>query len=242
MASRLCGCFLANLNACLRKMRGRRGIDFVMATTPIPTAHVTTPPVIIDPTVPVTDELIAELGARNPDYRFETTADRRLIITPGTGFFSSGGEAELVYQVVGWNHEHGLGHVSSSSGYLTQLDNAVKGPDCTYTSWESIDAQIPAEQDPKAYEQLAPDVTFELTSPTDDLDTLDAKCRNFIANGIKVALLLISRSRSVSFYRPGVEASTAKNLREVIVGPEMPGFILNAQAVFDAGTRRRPNT
>jgi Uma2 family endonuclease len=213
-----------------------------MATTQISTNPITIPPVIIDPTVPVTDELIAALGVRNPDYRFETTADRRLIITPGTGFFPSGGEAELVYQVVGWNHERGLGHVSSSSGYFTQFDNAVKGPDCTYTSWESIDAQIPAERPPKAYEQIAPDVTFELTSPTDDPDTLDSKCRNFIANGIKVALLLISRSRSVAIYRPGVEPSTAENIREVIVGPEMLGFILNAQAVFDASIRRRPNT
>ena len=213
-----------------------------MATTQIPIDHVTIPPVIIDPTVPVTDELIADLGVRNPDYRFETTADRRLVITPGTGFFPSGGEAELVYQVVRWNHEHGLGHVSSSSGYFTQLDNAVKGPDCTYTSSDSIDAQIPVEQAPKAYEQLAPDVTFELTSPTDDLDTLDAKCRNFIANGIKVALLLVSRTRSVAIYRPGAEPSTAENMSEVVVGPEMPGFVLNAQAVFDASTRRRPDT
>ncbi len=118
----------------------------------------------------------------------------------------------------------------------------MKGPDCTYTSWESIDAQIPTERPSKAYEQLAPDVTFEVALPTDDPDTLDAKCRNFIANGIKVALLLISRSRLVTIYRPGVEPRAAENIREVIVGPEMLGFILNAEAVFDASTRRRPNT
>lgn len=211
-----------------------------MATTSVPTGSETIPPVIIDPTTPVTDELIAQLSAKNPGYRFESTADRRLIITPGTGFLASGGEAELNYQVVKWNHENGdPGHVSSSSGYFTQLDDAVKGPDCTYSSWKSIDAQIPPERAPKAYEQLAPDVTFELTSPTDELETLDKKCRGFIANGIKVAVLLISRTRLVAIYRPGAEPSTAENIREVIVGPEMPGFTLDAQAVFDASLRRR---
>jgi Uma2 family endonuclease len=213
-----------------------------MAAIQFPAGDGTVQPVIIDPAVPVTDELIADLATRNPNYRFESTADRRLIITPGTGFFPSGGDAELIYQVVGWNHQHGLGHVSSSSGYFTQLDNAVKGPDCTFTSWENIDAQIPAGRAPQAYEQLAPDVTFELSSPTDDLEALDAKCRNFIANGIKVALLLVSRPGSVAIYRRGVEPSIVKQIREVIVGAEMPGFVLNAQAVFDASIRRQPKT
>jgi hypothetical protein len=65
-----------------------------MATTRARANSESRPPVIIDLSVPITDELLAAICARNPDYRFETTTDRRLIITPGTGIFPSGGEAE----------------------------------------------------------------------------------------------------------------------------------------------------
>lgn len=204
-----------------------------------PDSSHTVAPIVIDLPVPVTDELIAELGYRNPQYRFESSADGRLIVTPGTGFFASGGEAELIRQVGNWSKQLGLGHVSSS-GYFRQLNAAVKGSDCTYTTWESIDAQIPIDGKPQAYEQLAPDVTFELMSPTDDLATLDMKCREFTANDVKVVLLLISRSQSVAMYRTNVEPMYAQDTRAVVVGPAMPGFILDAQAVFAASIRKRP--
>ncbi len=74
---------------------------------------------------------------------------------------------------------------------------------------------------------------------------LDRSSRTFcnprVVERPEVALWLISRSKSVAIYRPDVEPSAAENIREVIVGPKMPGFILHAQAVFDASIRRRPN-
>jgi len=215
---------------------------YIRTMATIQGVHETILPVVLDMPVPLTDDLIASLGSLNPQYRFETTADGRLILTPGTGFFASGGEAELIRQVGNWNKEHGLGHVSSSSGYFKQLDAAVKGPDCTYTTWESIDAQIPLDRKPQAYEQLAPDVTFELTSPTDGFTTLDTKCRGYATNGNKAVLLLISRTQSVATYRPNAEPVYADDIAAVVIGSEMPGFVLDAQAVFAASIRKRPNT
>ena len=200
-------------------------------------------PLMLDIPTPLTDDFIAALGSRNPQYRFETTADGKLIVTPGTGFFASVGEAELIRQVTTWNFAHKLGCVSSSSGYFRlKYTAAVKGPDCTYTSWESIDDQLPLDEEPQAYEQFAPDATFELMSPTDDFTTLDTKCRDFVANGIPVVLLLIWRTQSVATYRPNAKPVYADDISAVVVGPEMPGFVLDAQAVFAASIRKRPST
>jgi Uma2 family endonuclease len=199
-------------------------------------------PIILDVPVPLTDEFIAHLSARNPQYRFETDADGRLVMTPGTGFLASGGEAELVRQVGNWNATCDFGFVTSSSGYFRQMnDAAIKGPDCTYTSWGNIEAQIPPDREDKpAYAQLAPDVTFELTSPTDDLAALETKCGNYLANRIKVAVLLVAKDQSARLYRPNREPVIASDTHAVVIGNEMPGFTLNAQAIF-AATRLRRN-
>src|SRR5664279_3717212 len=93
-------------------------------------------PVIIALTERVTEETLIVLAGKNPEYRFETTADGRLVVSPGTSFFASGGEAQLTYQIVAWNEKHKLGFVSSTSGSLKIPNNAVKGPDCTFTAWD----------------------------------------------------------------------------------------------------------
>jgi Uma2 family endonuclease len=198
-------------------------------------------PIVLDWPVPLSDEFIAHLCARNPHYRFETDADGRLVMSPGTGFLASGGEAELVRQVGNWNAIYDHGFVTSSSGYFRQLNDAdIKGPDCTYTSWENIEAQIPPDrEDRPAYAQLAPDVTFELTSPTDDPGVLDAKCRGYVANQIQVAVLLVSNDNSVRLYRPNIEPVIVYETETVEIGDEMPHFMLNAQAVFSATRLRR---
>jgi Uma2 family endonuclease len=208
-------------------------------TNPIDTQE-TVLPVVIDLPVTLTDEFIAALCARNPQYRFETDADGRLVMTPGTGFLASGGEAELIRQVGNWNTTYDFGFATSSSGYFRQLhDKDVKGPDCTYTAWENIESQIPPDREHVAYAQLAPDVTFELMSPTDDLTILETKCHSYLANGIKVAVLLVSRNNSVRIYRPNSEPVTAPDIRAVVIAPEMPRFVLNANAVFAATRLRR---
>lgn len=159
------------------------------ATNPIDTLE-TVLPAVVDLPDTLTDEFIAALSARNPQYRFETDADGRLVMTPGTGFLASGGEAELIRQVGNWDTTCDFGFATSSSGYFRQLhDNDVKGPDCTYTAWENIESQIPSDREHVAYAQLAPDVTFELMSPTDDLTIVDSEQRNRIGGNLPTAML-----------------------------------------------------
>ncbi len=147
-------------------------------------------------------------------------------------------------QVGNWNATADFGFVTSSSGYFRQIDDAdIKGPDCTYTSWENIETQIPPERETTpAYAQLAPNVTFELTAPTDDLAVLDTKCRRYVANRIKVAVLLISRDQSVRLYRPHREPIIAADIHAVMIGSEMPQFSLNAQAVRRNALAPKPLT
>jgi Uma2 family endonuclease len=112
-------------------------------------------PVIIALTERVTEKTLIALAGKNPEYRFETTADGRLVVSPLTGFFASGGEAELGRQIGNWNAEKRLGRVTSSSGGFTLADGAIKGPDAAFVSLERI-ATLSPKRKKRSFEKIAP--------------------------------------------------------------------------------------
>jgi Uma2 family endonuclease len=193
-----------------------------------------TGPVILALPERVTEELLIALGRENPGYRFETTADGRLVVSPLTGTFASGGEAELILQIGIWNKKHRLGRVTPSSGGITLADGAIKGPDATFISKKRIAALSPKRKK-RAFEQIAPDAVFELLSPSDKSSKYTiAKCEEYIETGSGVAVLLNPSDRSVTLFRKGQEPAIVRDAGKVTIGDEMPGFTLDAQAVFEA--------
>jgi Uma2 family endonuclease len=190
-------------------------------------------PVIIALTERVTEETLIVLAGKNPEYRFETTADGRLVVSPLTGFFASGGEAELGRQIGNWNAEKRLGRVTSSSGGFTLADGAIKGPDAAFVSHVRIAALSPKRRK-RAFERIAPEAVFELLSPTDRLPYTIAKCEEYVATGSDVAVLINPRDRSVTLYRQGQDPLVFRDARSLPIGDEMPGFALDAAAIFEA--------
>ena len=190
-------------------------------------------PVIIALTERVTEETLIALAGKNPEYRFETTADGRLVVSPLTGFFASGGEVELSRQIGNWNAEKRLGRVTSSSGGFTLADGAIKGPDATFVSHRRVATLSPKRKE-RAFEQIAPDAVFELLSPTERLPYTVAKCEEYVETGSDVAVLINPRDRSVTLYRKGREPRVFRDAEALPIGEEMPGFTLDAAAIFAA--------
>jgi Uma2 family endonuclease len=191
-------------------------------------------PVIIALPERVTEETLVALGAKNPEYRFETTADGRLVVSPLTGTAASLSEAELGRQIANWNAEHRLGFVTSSSGGVTLSDGAIKGPDAAFISHRRKATMPGARKEPRVFARIAPDAVFELLSPSDQLRYTVSKCEEYVATGSDVAILLNPRDRSVTVFRRTQDPHRAPDASAVTIGAEMPGFILDAEAVFDA--------
>lgn len=189
-------------------------------------------PLILRLLEPVTEAMLIALGRSNPEYRFESTADGRLVVSLLTGTFASGGEAELLAQIVLWNRKRGLGRVTSSSGGITLADGAIKGPDATFISNERLAALSPKRKK-RAFEAIAPDAVFELLSPTDRLRYTQEKCNEYVATGSHVAVLLNPRNRTVTIYRDGQMPVVVRDALFLSIGPEMPGFELDIGAIFN---------
>jgi len=132
-----------------------------------------------------------------------------------------------------WNAIHRLGYVVPPSGGITLPDSAIKAPDTAFISHGCWNALTPADRT-RAFTRVAPDVTFELLSPRDDFDETVAKIIEYLVNGTHVGVLLNPRDRTVGVARSPKNWRISTDPDALEIGDEMPGFILNARAVFDA--------
>jgi Uma2 family endonuclease len=181
------------------------------------------------PTRPVTDEDLNQLSRTNPGVRFERGAGGELIVSP-TGTIGGRGESNLTFQLESWAQRDGRGFVTSSSAGFSLPDGSVLSPDGAWTSYERWNAL--SDKARKGYAHIAPDVVFELLSPSDIFRDARAKVAAYLANGTGLVVLLDPDSRSVELYRANGAALTHAPAESVALDPEMPGFRLDAAAIF----------
>jgi len=163
---------------------------------------------------------------------FERSSRGELIVAPPTGTYGGRGEMELGAQIYLWARQDRRGFVLSSNGGIKLPDSAIFSPDAAWISWERWKAIPEAER--QGYAQIAPDAAFELLSPGDTLPRLRAKAAEFLANGTRLVVLLDPRSRAVELHRPGGLIESHLHPEKIALDPELPGCLLDAQAIFDA--------
>jgi Uma2 family endonuclease len=73
---------------------------------------------------------------------------------------------------------------------------------------------------------------MELRSPTDRIDTVRAKMREYIENGVRLGWLIDPETQTVEIYRPDREIETL-NSPTILSGEDvLPGFTLNLQTIL----------
>lgn len=90
---------------------------------------------------------------------------------------------------------------------------------------------IPPSQRRK-FGQFCPDFVVELRSPSDNLDTLKNKMREYLDNGAMLGWLLDPDHRRVYVYRPGKPVEELDNPENLSGNPVLPGFILELAEIW----------
>ncbi|MBB6048629.1 Uma2 family endonuclease [Armatimonas rosea] len=106
----------------------------------------------------------------------------------------------------------------------------MRSPDVAWISKSRL-AALTTEQK-KKFLPLAPDFAAELRSETDSLSLLQDKMAEYIACGVRLALLIDPTTHRVHVYRPNTEPQVLENPTTVDCSPELPGFILDTQPLF----------
>jgi Uma2 family endonuclease len=185
------------------------------------------------PTLPLDDEQFLALCSRNEPLRFERTADGDIVIMPPAGEDAPIQNSELNYQLAHWAKQDGTGRAFDSSAGFTLPSTAIRGPDAAWVRRERLAALTPEQKKP--FPQIYPDFVVELRSSTDRLSDLRKKMQEYMKNGVRLGWLIDPTNRHVYVYRPGVPAERLDNPATVAGDPVLPSFVLDAQAVFDAG-------
>jgi Uma2 family endonuclease len=167
----------------------------------------------------------------NRDLRFERTAEGDILIMPPTGGETGNRNQEITRQLGNWTKQDSTGAAFDSSTGFKLPSRADRSPDAAWVRRERL-AALTAEQKRK-FIPLCPDFTVELVSPTDILEDVQEKMREYIANGAQLGWLIEPEHRRVYVYRPGREVEVVEGATQISGDPELPGFVLDLTEIWE---------
>lgn len=105
-------------------------------------------------------------------------------------------------------------------------------PDVAVFRWE----RIPRGPSGAVLEDVLapPDVVVEIATPGQTLVALNRRCAWYVANGVRVVLLVRPRTCSVTVFRQNVEPVIAREEVRVDLGDVFPGLSFTVRELFEA--------
>ncbi|WP_407883323.1 Uma2 family endonuclease [Scytonema sp. NUACC26] len=184
----------------------------------------------LKPVIELTDEQFYLLCRKNPDVKFERNARGEIIIMAPTGGETGNYNAEIVIDFGIWNRQTKLGKVFDSSTGFKLPNGANRSPDVTWIKQERWEALTPEQRE--KFPPISPDFVLELMSPSDDLEKVQEKMREYMENNVKLGWLIDRKNRRVEIYRLGKEVEVLQSPIELSGEDVLPSFVLNLQHIW----------
>ncbi|WP_017328368.1 Uma2 family endonuclease [Synechococcus sp. PCC 7336] len=186
--------------------------------------------IVLEPAIALTDEQFEALCRQNPERNFEMSAKGELIVVAPVGGESGRCEIQLLYQLEGWNEAHRLGIAFSSQTCFKLPNGAKRMPDAAWVRRDRWQALSPAER--QGFVPFAPDFAAEIRSPADPLPPLQAKLREYLDAGVRLAWLIDPQRRVVEIYRPEREVEVLQAPTELSGEAVLPDFICKLSSIW----------
>ncbi|MBH8555558.1 Uma2 family endonuclease [Nostocaceae cyanobacterium CENA357] len=178
----------------------------------------------------VSQEQFQELAQVNRDLRLERTASGELIVMPPTGSDTGNRNLDIEGQIWLWNRQTKLGKAFNSSTGFHLPNGANRSPDAAWIKLERWEILTPQEQE--GFAPICPDLVVELKSPSDNIETLRAKMREYMENGAKLGWLIDRKNRKVEVYRPDQDVEILDHPTTLSGENVLPGFVLDLTEVW----------
>ena len=184
----------------------------------------------IQPDAPLSDAELYELCRKHGDLRIEQTAKGDLIIMPPTGGETGRRNLEIGRQLGNWAVRDGTGIAFDSSTGFVLPNRAERAPDAAWVTKARWNA-LTREQREK-FPPLCPDFVVELLSPSDTLDEVHAKMREYSANGARLGWMIDADARRVWIYERLTEPRCLEDPASLSGDPALAGFILDLAPIW----------
>ena len=192
-------------------------------------------PVAIDlssltPMSQMSEQQFCEFCRTNPDLRIERTADGEIIIMPPAFADTGNRNGRIFGQLFVWSEADATGEAFDSSSGFTLPNGATRSPDAAWILSDRWNALSPEQQ--ASFAPIAPDFVVELRSSSDTLGSLKDKMAEYMANGVRLGLLIDRKNRQVYVYRPNQEPEILNDPESVSCEPEMSMFALKMTKIW----------
>ncbi|MBD2088658.1 Uma2 family endonuclease [Microcoleus sp. FACHB-1515] len=179
----------------------------------------------------MTDEQFYQLCRANPEVKFERNTKGELIIMPPTGGETGKRNASLTARFVIWNEQSKLGVVFDSSTCFKLPTGTERSPDVAWIRQDRWDALTPEQKE--KFPPIAPDFVLELLSPSDRLNDVQAKLKEYIDSGVKLGWLIDPQTQRVEIHRPNGATEILEKPATLSDEIVLPGFVLNLEFLWD---------
>jgi Uma2 family endonuclease len=179
----------------------------------------------------LTDQEFEKICAQNPDYRIELTKEGQLIVMLPVVLDGGNRNFKLIARFGAWAESNDLGAGFDSSTGFTLPNGAKRSPDVSWISKARWDALTTEQRN--EFTHICPDFVVELRSKTDRLKTLQAKLKEYIANGAQLGWLIDPLQGKVHVYQPGQAVEILDQPKQISGAPLLPGFVLNLEGILD---------
>jgi Uma2 family endonuclease len=127
--------------------------------------------------------------------------------------------------------EHDLGRVvSNDSGVVTEHDpDTVRGADVAYYSY----LRLPKGPMPEGYLPVAPELVFEVRSPTDRWKKVVAKAAEYLNAGVAVVCVLDAATESAHLYFEDQPTQIVQAEQELTLPELLPDFRVRVRRFFE---------
>jgi Uma2 family endonuclease len=139
--------------------------------------------------------------------------------------------ARIVYLLQRFLEDHDVGLVlSNDSSMVTERDpDTVRGPDVSYYSFE----RVPKGPLPAGLLDVAPDVVFEVLSPSDRWSEVQEKVAEYLDAGVRAVCIVDDDTRSVHVFWPDSPLRVFKAEDEFALPDTLAGFGAKVQRFFE---------
>lgn len=178
----------------------------------------------------LTDAQFYDFCQTNRDLRIERSATGEVIIMSPAFADTGHCNFRLIQQLANWADADGTGLGFDSSAGFTLPNGATRSPDVAWIQLERWNRLSPQQQ--ASFAPICPDFVVELRSASDRLSILQEKLEEYLANGVRLGLLIDPPNRMVYCYRPGQPVAGLDNLTQVNCAPELPGFTVKLAPIW----------
>ncbi len=185
--------------------------------------------------VQLTGDLLAELSSLNNALRLEKNAKGELEILPPTHGTTGNKNFGINVDFGIWARVDGSGVGFDSSTGFDLPNGSNRSPDLSWVLKSRL-AEL-TEEEKRGFLPVCPDFVIEIRSSSDRLRSLQRRMVEYIENGVRLGWLIdpIDRQRRVYVYRPGAEVEVLENPESISGDPELPGFTLDLQFIWEPG-------